>query len=145
MSKKKRYVQVGLGGRARMFYFAVAGKYSETSELTAFCDLNRTRMELAARLMKEKYDYPTPAFYGMEEFEKIVVRCIVHYNCERVIENYPYSSEMLDANVPPFANKIWNWKLSNQESNLIEVSKKGDMLNFATARKWKIYEARAES
>ena len=31
---------------------------------------------------------------------------------------------MLEANVPPFANKIWNWKLSNQESNLIEVSKK---------------------
>ena len=72
MSKKKRYVQVGLGGRARMFYFAIADKYSETSELTAFCDLNRTRMELAAKLMKEKFDYPTPEFYGADEFEKMI-------------------------------------------------------------------------
>ena len=70
------------------------------------------------------HDYREDAILTLQEFERIVLCCIVHYNCERVIENYPYSSEMLDANVPPFANKIWNWKLSSQESNLIEVSKK---------------------
>ena len=70
------------------------------------------------------HDYRQDAILTMSEFERIVIRCIIYYNCSRVIENYPYSSEMLDANVPPFANKIWNWKLSNQESNLIEVSKK---------------------
>ena len=63
------------------------------------------------------HDYRQDAILTISEFERIVIRCIIHYNCERVIENYPYSSEMLDANVPPFANKIWNWKLSNQESS----------------------------
>jgi hypothetical protein len=41
-----------------------------------------------------------------------------------VIENYPYTSEMLEANIPPFANQIWNWKKLNQETNLIDISKK---------------------
>ena len=30
---KKRYVQVGVGGRAYFFYSAVASTYSETSEI----------------------------------------------------------------------------------------------------------------
>ena len=76
------------------------------------------------------HDYRQDAILTISEFERIVIRCIIHYNCERVIENYPYSSEMLDANVPPFANKIWNWKLSNQESSLIEVSKKEMILTL---------------
>ena len=44
---KKRYVQVGVGSRARMFYNAIVNTYKETSELVAFCDVNRTRMEYA--------------------------------------------------------------------------------------------------
>ena len=45
MAKKTRYVQVGIGGCARFFYHAIAENFSETSEITAFCDINRTRME----------------------------------------------------------------------------------------------------
>ena len=48
---KKRFAQVGIGGRARMFYSAVANTYKETSELVGFCDINRTRMEYANRAM----------------------------------------------------------------------------------------------
>lgn len=33
---KKRFAQVGVGGRARFFYHAVAETYSETSELVGF-------------------------------------------------------------------------------------------------------------
>ena len=44
---KKRYAQVGTGGRARFFYEAVASTYSETSEIVAFCDVNQTRMNFA--------------------------------------------------------------------------------------------------
>ena len=70
------------------------------------------------------HDYRQDAILTIKEFEKIVIRCIVHYNCSRVIENYPYDPEMLGASVPPHANAIWNWKKLNQETNLIEVSKK---------------------
>lgn len=72
MAKKTRYVQVGVGGRARFFYEALAGKYSDTSELTAFCDLNRTRMEYAQKILKENYGYGDIKMYAMEEFEKMI-------------------------------------------------------------------------
>ena len=74
------------------------------------------------------HDYRKDAVLTLQEFERIVIRCIIHYNCSRVIENYPYDSEMLDAAVLPHANAIWNWKKNNQETNLIEVSKKESSL-----------------
>lgn len=41
---KKRYAHVGIGGRARMYYQAIAKTFNETAELVAFCDVNKTRM-----------------------------------------------------------------------------------------------------
>ena len=58
MNKKKTYVQVGVGGRARFFYLAIADKYSETCELKAFCDINKGRMDFAQKTLTEKYGYP---------------------------------------------------------------------------------------
>ena len=72
MAAKKRYVQVGVGGRARFFYNAVAGTYGETSELVAFCDINRTRLEHAQQTLVEKYNYPKVALYAAEEFDKMI-------------------------------------------------------------------------
>lgn len=71
------------------------------------------------------HDYRKDAVLTLEEFERIVVRCIVHYNCERVIKSYPYTPEMLESNVKPYANEIWNWKVENDiGTNLISVSSK---------------------
>ena len=71
------------------------------------------------------HDYRKDAVLTLEEFERIVVRCIVHYNCERVIKSYPYTPEMLENNVNPYANEIWNWKVENDiGTNLISVSNK---------------------
>ena len=54
---KKKYVQVGVGSRARFFYGAIASKYKETSEILAFCDINKTRMEYANNLLVNTYGY----------------------------------------------------------------------------------------
>ena len=72
MAAKKRYVQVGVGGRARFFYEAIASTYSETSEIVAFCDINRTRLEYAQKLLKEKHNYPEIKLYGADEFDKMI-------------------------------------------------------------------------
>lgn len=72
MGAKKRYVQVGIGGRARFFYQAIAEKYSDNCELLGFCDINRSRMEYACRVLEEKYNYPAPKLYGIEEFDKMI-------------------------------------------------------------------------
>lgn len=70
--KKKRYVQVGVGSRAEFFYEAVAGTYGETSEITAFCDINKTRLEYAREILVKKYNYPEVALYMADEFDKMI-------------------------------------------------------------------------
>ena len=72
MNKKKRYVQVGVGGRARFFYEALAEKYADTCELTGFCDINRSRMEYAVKMLKEKFNYGGITLYDVDEFEKMI-------------------------------------------------------------------------
>ncbi|MCC3374998.1 Gfo/Idh/MocA family oxidoreductase [Cohnella sp. REN36] len=74
MGGKKRYVLVGTGGRAEFFYGAIATAYRETSELVAFCDINRTRMNYANKLLAEKYDYPQARTYLSDEFDAMIER-----------------------------------------------------------------------
>ena len=70
--RKTRYVQVGAGSRARFFYTAIAGRFSETSELTAFCDVNRTRLEFSRDNLVKNYGYPEVALYGAEDFDRMI-------------------------------------------------------------------------
>jgi len=72
MIKKTRYVQVGVGGRARCFYENLARDYSETSEITAFCDVNRTRLEFAQRNLMENFGYQKVNLYNADEFETMI-------------------------------------------------------------------------
>ncbi len=69
---KKRYVQVGTGGRARFFYDALTTTYTETAELCAFCDINRTRLEYAQNRIMEKAGYRKVPLYGADEFDKMI-------------------------------------------------------------------------
>jgi predicted dehydrogenase len=69
---KKRYVLVGTGGRAEFFYGAITRDYRETSELVAFCDVNRTRMDYANKLLKSKYDYEAVPTYTADRFDEMI-------------------------------------------------------------------------
>ena len=70
--KKKKYVQVGVGSRAQFFYRAIADRFSEISEITAFCDINRSRLEYAKKDLMEQFNYPEVALYMADEFEKMI-------------------------------------------------------------------------
>lgn len=69
---KKRYAQVGIGGRARFFYQAIAGEFRETSELVALCDINQTRMNYANKVLTEEYRLKPVPTYKAEEFEQMI-------------------------------------------------------------------------
>lgn len=69
---KKRYAQVGTGGRARFFYEAVASTYHETSEMVGFCDLSQTRMSYANKVLSEKHGHPVVPQYDYTDFEKMI-------------------------------------------------------------------------
>lgn len=67
-------------------------------------------------------DYRKDACLTLEAFETIVLRCIIYYNRRRVIDNFPYSDEMLSNKIPPHSSDIWNWSKLQPGANLITVS-----------------------
>lgn len=69
---KKRFAQVGVGGRARFFYEAIVSQFKETSELVAFCDVNQTRMDYANKVIGEKYGAEPLPTYNYTEFDKMI-------------------------------------------------------------------------
>ena len=54
MSGKKRFAQVGVGGRSMMYSGAIAGEYAEWCEMVACCDNNEGRLKLRLDWFKER-------------------------------------------------------------------------------------------
>lgn len=88
---KRRYAQVGTGGRASLFFVAVAKDYSETSEMVAFCDVNQTRMDYSNKLLEEAGGKKVPT-YKHYEFEKMIEEtkpdCIIVTSVDRTHDDY---------------------------------------------------------
>ena len=76
------------------------------------------------------HDYRKDACLTMVDFEKIVLHCIVYYNPQRIIENFPYTEDMIAAQVKPYASQIWNWGKSQIGANLIGIGKRELMLTL---------------
>ena len=68
------------------------------------------------------HDYRKDACLTLKEFETIVLHCIIYYNTKLLLENFPFTEDMLKAQVKPFANCIWNYQLESLGSNLISVT-----------------------
>ncbi len=90
--KKKRYVQVGTGGRASMFYEAISTTFKDSSELLAFCDINQTRMDYANNEMKEKYKAKPVRTYKHTEFDLMIKKekpdCVIVTSIDRTHHLY---------------------------------------------------------
>lgn len=67
------------------------------------------------------HDYRKDACLTLKEFEKIILRCIIFYNTKRLIENYPYTEDMISSEVKPYANAIWNYGKEQVGANLIPM------------------------
>ena len=70
------------------------------------------------------HDYRKDACLTMADFEKIILHCIIYYNSQRIIENFPYTDAQIAENLKPYASCIWNWGKSQMGANLIEVGTK---------------------
>ena len=88
---KRRYAQVGIGGRARFFYTAVAKDYAETSEIVGFCDVNQTRMNFANNVLEENGAKRVPT-YKHYEFDKMIEEtkpdCVIVTSVDRTHDEY---------------------------------------------------------
>ena len=76
------------------------------------------------------HDYRKDACLTMMDFEKIILHCMIYYNSQRIIENFPYTEAMIDAQVKPYASCIWEWGKSLIGANLIGVDSRGLMLTL---------------
>lgn len=68
-------------------------------------------------------DYRKDACLTMRDFETVILRCILYYNSQRILENFPYTKTMLDAGVRPFAASVFVWGREQIGANLISVSR----------------------
>lgn len=76
------------------------------------------------------HDYRKDACLTMEQFEKIILHCILYYNTKRVLENYPYTEDMLHKKIQPHAADIWNYGKMQPSADLITVSKEDLILTL---------------
>ena len=66
-------------------------------------------------------DYRLDACLTLEEFDRVILRCLLYYNSQRVLDNYPFSADMLSAGVEPFASSIFSYGQALPGANLISV------------------------
>ena len=76
------------------------------------------------------HDYRKDACLTMMDFEKIILHCMIYYNSQRIIENFPYTEAMIADKVKPYASCIWEWGKSLIGANLIGVDSRGLMLTL---------------
>jgi len=70
MSSKKRFVEVGLGGRSVMYVRAVVEKFADDCEMVGFCDVNEGRVRLRQAWAREM-GAQVPV-YPAEDFDRMI-------------------------------------------------------------------------
>ncbi len=68
----KKYVQVGTGSRARMYYEAICTTFRDTCDLAGLCDLSQTRMDYTNKVIQEKYGHDPVPTYLYTEFDRMI-------------------------------------------------------------------------
>lgn len=76
------------------------------------------------------HDYRKDACLTIRDFEAIILRCIIYYNSQRTVNAFPYTKEMMAADIKPYANEIWNWGLEQEGKTLIKTKYEQLMLTL---------------
>ncbi|MCX7048815.1 MAG: Gfo/Idh/MocA family oxidoreductase [Candidatus Sumerlaeota bacterium] len=91
MLTRKRYAQVGLGGRHFMYREAVTKRFSQSSEMVGVCDVNEGRLKLALESLREKDNLAIPG-YKAEDFDRMIAEtrpdCVIVTSMDRTHDHY---------------------------------------------------------
>lgn len=63
-------------------------------------------------------DYRKDACLTLEQFERVIINCILYYNNHRIID-----LPLIDCNIQPYASLLWQWGKNSLGANLITVDK----------------------
>jgi predicted dehydrogenase len=72
MKSRKKYVQVGVGGRSWSYTEAIVKKMRAECELVGICDSNRGRLELRNREIAEQFKSPPVPAYLDSAFDRMI-------------------------------------------------------------------------
>lgn len=76
------------------------------------------------------HDYRKDARLTMADFEKILLRCIIYYNNQRIIKNFPFTDKMINTGIKPYASDIWNYGFNQAGANTIQVDRNSLILTL---------------
>lgn len=82
-------------------------------------------------------DYRKGAKLTIEDYEKVIIYSILYHNCQRVLEDYPYTEDMLKAQIQPYPNSIFQWGRGQPGCNLIDVTPRELILTLLPRTKGK--------
>lgn len=68
-------------------------------------------------------DYRKDACLTMADFEKVILNCIIFYNSNRVLERFPFTEDMLEAEVKPIPCYVWKWGCEQLGAKLRAVNR----------------------
>lgn len=68
------------------------------------------------------HDYRKDACLTMNDFEKVILHCIIFYNSNRILERFPFTEDMLEAEVKPIPCHVWKWACDNLGANFMDVT-----------------------
>lgn len=68
-----------------------------------------------------KHDYRKDASLTLQQFEAVLLHCILFYNTKRILKDFPFTEEMLEENISPYPNVLWNMQ-KVEGAELIKVS-----------------------
>ncbi|WP_026659824.1 DDE-type integrase/transposase/recombinase [Butyrivibrio sp. AC2005] len=66
------------------------------------------------------HDYRKDACLTLDDFNKIILRCIFHYNAEWLIEGFPMTEDMIQEGIKPYASQLFKWGNTLSGVNLIK-------------------------
>lgn len=69
-------------------------------------------------------DYRKNACLTLKDYEKVIIYSILFNNNKRVLEDYPYTEEMLTEKIAPHPKDIFSWGRKQDGVNLIPISSK---------------------
>ena len=69
-------------------------------------------------------DYRKKACLTLREYEKAIIYSILYNNNQRIIKDYPYTEDMIEAKIAPYPKDIFEWGRKQDGVDLISISDK---------------------
>ena len=63
-------------------------------------------------------DYRLDAVLDIQQFTRIIIDCVLHYNNHHEIKGYDKSRDMVSDNVPAIPIELWEWGIANRSGQL---------------------------